>query len=221
MEKEKVKPNIREKTLKYGMSYPFDVELVMMILGAGTKYMPVEIMARNIVACLDASKESDYVKNLMELPGVGEGKALAIAAALELGKRRFCHRGAHIQTPADVVPFVKNYGMASKEHFLSITLNGGHDIIKINVISIGTLNRILIHPREVFREAIEENAAAIIFCHNHPSGNVQPSDDDILTTNNLVEVSNIVGIPVLDHIIIDKNNYFSFLEHKLIKKEVD
>lgn len=219
MEKEKVKPNIREKTIKYGLGYPFDVELVMLILGSGTKNVPVEILARKIVACLDASDEKDYVNNLMAIPGIGEGKALSIAAALELGKRRSCHFGALIQTPSDVVPFVKNYAMSSKEHFLAIILNGGHNIIKISVVSIGTVNQTLIHPREVFRDAIKENAAALIFCHNHPSGNVQPSKEDVETTKSLIVAAGTVGIPVLDHIIIDKDNYYSFLEHKLLFSE--
>lgn len=217
MDYQKVKPNIREKTIKYGVSYPFDVELVMMILGSGTKNMPVEIMAKRIVDCLDSSNENEYVQKLLELPGVGQGKALAIVAAIELGKRRSCHFGAHIQSPQDVVPFVKNYAISSKEHFLVITLNGGHNINKIHVVSVGTLNRTVIHPREVFRDAIVENAAAIILCHNHPSGNVQPSDDDIETTNNLVNASKIIGISVLDHIIIEKDSYFSFVEHNLIQ----
>lgn len=216
MENKKVKPNIREKALAYGMAYPFDVELVMMILGSGTKGVPVEILARRIIACLDKSNEDEFVDNLMAIPGIGESKALAIASALELGKRRCCHIGAHIRHPDDVVPFVRNYAISQKEHFLAITLNGGHDIIKIHVVSVGTLNQTLIHPREVFREAIQENAAAIIFCHNHPSGNVEPSEEDIAATKNLVAVSKILGIPVLDHIIIEKEKYYSFMAHGII-----
>lgn len=221
MEKRKVKLNIREKTLEYGLSYPFDAELIMMILGSGTKTLPVDQMAHKIVGCLDSCNEKDIVRKLMNIPGIGEKRALAVAAALELGKRRSCHFGAHIKTPGDVVPFVQHYAMCSKEHFLAVTLNGGHDIIQIHVVSVGTVNRTLIHPREVFREAIEENAAAVIFCHNHPSGNVEPSEEDIKTTENLVSVAEIVGIPVLDHIIIDKEKYFSFMEHKIIFDERD
>ena len=116
-----------------------------------------------------------------------------------------------------LIPYVNHFTMNDKEHFLAVTLDGGHNIIQTHVVSVGTVNRTLLHPREVFTEAIREKASAIILCHNHPSGNTDPSEEDIDTTENLVEVSQIVGIPILDHIIISRNGYFSFLEHKLLK----
>lgn len=213
---EKEKPDIREKTLKHGLSFPFDEELVMLILGSGTKFMPVDEMACKIIDTLDSSNEDNVVQNLLNLPGVGTGKALAIAAALELGRRRSNHLRAPIRKPCDIVPFVRNYAVSQKEHFLLITLNGGHEIIQIHVVSVGTLNKTLIHPREIFSEAIKENAAAIIICHNHPSGNCNPSDDDIETTKNIIKASQIIGIELLDHIIIDCESYFSFVEHDVL-----
>ncbi len=213
------KPNVREDALKYGMSYPLDEELLMLILGSGNKNMSVETMAKKIADTLDESDDEEVIKNLLALKGVGTAKALAIAAALELGKRRRNHLGAHIRTPDDIVPYVKHYAMSQKEHFLAITLNGGHDIIKIHVVSVGTVNQTIIHPREVFVDAIKENASAIILCHNHPSGKAIPSDKDIDTTRNLIEVSKIVGITILDHIIIDCENFFSFMENKLLFTE--
>lgn len=216
MENKKNKLDVREKTLKYGISYPVDEELLMLILGSGNKDMSVKTMAHKIVETLDSSNDEDVITRLMELKGVGTGKALAVAAALELGKRRTAHFGAHVKTPEDIIPYVKHYAMNQKEHFLVITLNGGHDIVKIHVVSVGTVNRTLIHPREVFTDAIKENASAIILCHNHPSGNAFPSDDDINTTKVLIEASKIIGISILDHIIIDCDNYFSFMENKIL-----
>lgn len=213
------KPNVREDALKYGMGYPLDEELLMLILGSGNKNMSVETMAKKIADTLDASDDEEVIKNLLALKGVGTAKALAIAAALELGKRRRNHLGAHIRTPDDIVPYVKHYAMSQKEHFLAITLNGGHDIIKIHVVSVGTVNQTIIHPREVFVDAIKENASAIILCHNHPSGKAIPSDKDIDTTRNLIEVSKIIGITILDHIIIDCESFFSFMENKLLFSE--
>lgn len=213
------KPNVREDALKYGMGYPLDEELLMLILGSGNKNMSVETMAKKIADTLDASDDEEVIKNLLALKGVGRAKALAIAAALELGKRRRNHLGAHIRTPDDIVPYVKHYAMSQKEHFLAITLNGGHDIIKIHVVSVGTVNQTIIHPREVFVDAIKENASAIILCHNHPSGKAIPSDKDIDTTKNLIEVSKIIGITILDHIIIDCESFFSFMENKLLFSE--
>lgn len=212
------KPDVREKALRFGLGYPLDYELVMLILGAGNRQMSVETMSKKIVEVLDSSNSDDMVEGLLKMKGIGQGKALAIAAALELGKRRTCHLGAHISTPGDLIPFVNHYAMNGKEHFLAVTLNGGHNIIQIHVVSIGTTNSAYAHPREVFYEAIRENASAIIVCHNHPSGQVEPSPEDISCTKKLLDVSKIIGIPLLDHIIIDYSSYYSFLESGLLKQ---
>lgn len=212
------KPEIREKALKFGLGYPLDYELVMLILGAGNRQMSVETMSKKIVEVLDSGNNEDMVERLLKMKGIGQSKALAVAAAIELGKRRTCHLGAHISSPADIIPFVNHYAMNGKEHFLAVTLNGGHNIIQIHVVSIGTTNSAFAHPREVFYEAIKENASAIIVCHNHPSGSVEPSEEDIECTRKLLAASKIIGIPILDHIIIDYSSYFSFLEHGLLKK---
>ena len=212
------KPDIREKALKFGLGYPLDYELVMLILGTGNRQMSVEAMSKKIVEVLDSSNNDDMVERLLKMKGIGQSKALAVAAAIELGKRRTCHLGAHIKSPSDVIPFVNHYAMNGKEHFLAVTLNGGHNIIQIHVVSIGTTNSAFAHPREVFYEAIKENATAVIVCHNHPSGTVEPSEEDIYCTKKLVEASEIIGIPLLDHIIIDCSSYFSFMESGLLKK---
>lgn len=213
---EKIKPDVREKALEHGFSFLFDEELVMLILGSGTRQMPVELMAERIVGILYDFDAEKVVENLVKLNGVGLGKALAVAAALELGRRRSCHLRAPIKSPTDIVPFVKNYAVCDKEHFLLVTLNGGHEIIQIHVITVGTLNRTLIHPREIFSVAMRDNAAAIIVSHNHPSGNCEPSEEDIQVTETLHKVSVIMGIELLDHVIVSREGYFSFLEHKML-----
>ena len=142
-----------------------------------------------------------------------------MAAALELGRRRSNHLRAPIKSPYDIVPFLKNYAVSEKEHFLLVTLNGGHEIIQIHVISVGTLNRTLIHPREVFSVAMRDNAAAIIVSHNHPSGNCQPSEEDCAVTDLLEKVSVIMGIELLDHVIVSREAYFSFLENKMLREK--
>ena len=213
---EKIKPDVREKALEHGFSFLFDEELVMLILGSGTRQMPVELMAERIVGILYDFDAEKVVENLVKLNGVGLGKALAVAAALELGRRRSCHLRAPIKSPTDIVPFVKNYAVCDKEHFLLVTLNGGHEIIQIHVITVGTLNRTLIHPREIFSVAMRDNAAAIIVSHNHPSGNCEPSEEDIQVTETLRKVSVIMGIELLDHVIVSREGYFSFLENKML-----
>ena len=219
----KNKPDVREEVLEDGLSFLFDEELVMLILGSGTKELPVERMAEKIVEVLDDCDFEDSVKNLLRVKGVGQSKALAVAAALELGRRRNSHLRAPIKSPSDIVPFVKNYAVCEKEHFLLVTLNGGHEIIQIHVVTVGTLNRTLIHPREVFTLAMRDNAAAIIVSHNHPSGNCQPSEEDVAVTGILEKVSIIMGIELLDHVIVSRESYFSFLENKMLKngKEKD
>ena len=212
----KNKPDIRERTIENGLLYPTNVELIMLILGSGNKQMSVDVMAQKINDVLTDSNIDDVVKNLLSVKGVGQGKALAVAAALELGRRHCSHLKALIQTPEDILPYVQNYAMCAKEHFVMITLNGGHEIIKIHLISVGTVSKTIIHPREVFREAIKENASSIVICHNHPSGNCVPSDEDIETTKFLIKASKLIGIPILDHIIFDCDSYYSFLEHDFL-----
>lgn len=208
--------DLRKRTLMYGITYPFDWELVMLILGAGTKNIPIETLSHQIVEVLDSWDKGNFIDKLLKIKGMGESKVLAIAAALELGKRRSSYVKVPVKKPADIIPFVRNYAMNDKELFIVITLNGGHEIIQTHVISIGTINRTLVHPREVFTVAVKENASAIMVCHNHPSGNCQPSSEDIETTQLLLDASEVMGIPILDHIIICANDYFSFIENKLI-----
>ncbi|MBQ9239231.1 MAG: DNA repair protein RadC [Treponema sp.] len=210
------KPDIREQTLKHGISFPSDEELVMLILGSGTRGHSVRSVARAVVQTLYTVNGEEIIERLRSLTGMGMGKSLAIAAALELGRRRNGHLHAVIHSPEDVIPFIRGYAMQPKEHFLCITLNGGHEIIQIRVISIGTINQTIVHPREIFSEALMQNAAAIIVCHNHPSGNCEPSAEDIETTQTLLSAAKIIGIALLDHIIIDRDSYFSFLEHNLL-----
>lgn len=212
-------PDIREKTLEHGLSFPVDEELVMMILGSGSRQIPIRTLAMQIVQVINDSNQENLVENLMKINGVGPGKALAIASAIELGRRRSNHLRAPVRTPSDIVPFVRNYAVSNQEHFLVITLNGGREIIQIHVVSVGLMNKTLIHPREIFAVAIKENASAIIICHNHPSGICLPSDEDIEATEILLNASEIMGIALLDHVIVDRETYFSFMEHHLLFSE--
>jgi len=219
MEIQQIKPDVREQVLKHGLAYPSDEELVMLILGSGTKDFPIRRLSRDIVNTLYNSNEENLVNHLMKMHGMGTGKSLAVAAAIELGRRRTAHQHAVIKKPSDIIPYIKAYSMQTKEHFLCITLNGGHEIIQIRVASVGTINRTLVHPREIFSEAVKENASAMIVAHNHPTGTSEPSQEDVETTQMLIEASEIIGIALLDHIILDRDSYFSFLEHHLLFSE--
>lgn len=210
------KPDIREQTMLHGISYPTDIELLMLIIGSGTKGMDVEKLSRKVNEILQHSEPENLIEKLLQINGMGKGKSLSVAAAIELGRRRNSFKSAKIQKPSDVIPFVQSYSIENREHFICVSLNGGNEIIKIRVVTIGTVNRTLVHPREVFADALMEKAAAIIVCHNHPSGNCEPSDDDIKVTNILIDAGSILGVEVLDHVIFSNNSYFSFMEHKLL-----
>jgi DNA repair protein RadC len=112
-----------------------------------------------------------------------------------------------------VLPVIRHYADRKREHFLSISLNGAHEVIHSRVVSIGTVNRTFVHPREVFSDPLTDRAAAVIVAHNHPSGNVEPSREDADITHRLTESANILGIDLLDHIVFSMNEYYSFLEH--------
>lgn len=210
------KPDIREQTFRKGISFPNDEELLMLILGSGIKGCPVTSLARKVNSVIEESSTENLIQNLGAIKGMGKGKVLSVAAAVEFGRRKNCSTGVRICHPEDLIPYVQPYVLKKKEHFLCVTLNGNHEIIQVHLISVGTVDKSIIYPREVFAVALQESAAAIILCHNHPSGNSEPSKADIATTRKLLEASELIGVPVLDHIIINVNGYFSFMEHDLL-----
>jgi DNA repair protein RadC len=118
-----------------------------------------------------------------------------------------------VTKPSDCYEALKRYHRKRKEHFFVLTLNGAHHIHAIRIITIGLVNRTLIHSREVFIEAIKDNAAAVVIAHNHPSGNFEPSQEDNEITKRLKQAGEIIGIPVLDHLVFSHKGFYSFLEH--------
>lgn len=210
------KPDIRELTLQHGLSFPSNVELLMLILGGGIKGTPVEVLAQKVLDAIDGCQREDIVRTLLSIDGMGNAKALAIAAALEFGRRQNAHLGVCIVTPTDLLPYIQHYALKQREHFLCATVNGAHELLHIRVVSVGTISRTLIHPREVFSAPVAEHASAIICCHNHPSGPCLPSKADREVTTILKNAADALGITLLDHLIIAKSGYFSFLEHGLL-----
>lgn len=210
-------PDIRELTLANGISYPSDEELIMLILGRGTKGNPIGFLSDKVISVINSSNENDLIKKLTELPGMGSSKALSVAAALELGRRRRGYLHSVIRHPKDILQYVRQYSLKPAEHFITITTNGAHEILSTKVVSVGTVNKALIHPREVFADAVAEHASGIICCHNHPCNQCYPSDADIESTRQLQKASQILGISFLDHLIVTRDSYFSFLEHDMLK----
>ena len=194
----------REKMQRKGAAALTDVELVAILLGFGIKGHDVMTVAKRIVRMVDAHHGRPDLDDLQRLEGVGPAKATLIAAALEFARRRIRPEGIKIETPVDVLPLVRHYGDRRQEHFLCISLNGANEVITTRVVSVGLVNKTQVHPREVFAEPITDRASAVILAHNHPSGNLAPSKEDLQITQQLKEAGETLGIPVLDHIIFSQ-----------------
>ena len=130
---------------------------------------------------------------------------------------RKIRKKVRIKTPIDLHEYIKRYARSRQEYFLVISLNGAHDIIAIHISTIGLINKTIVHPREVFKHVIKDEAAAIVVAHNHPSGNVRPSSEDDDITKRLEEAAAILGINFLDHLIINKNSYYSYRQEKKLR----
>ncbi len=182
------------------------------LLGSGVKGKDVRKLSKEITTILDSNFENISLETLSQIYGLGNAKASQIVAAIELSKRYLIRTNKRILNADDIYNKLKEYTTKTQEYFLTITLDGASHIINKRVIFIGTLNQSLVHPREVFADAIADRAAGIIIAHNHPSQTPTPSQADINITNRLKEVGTLVGIELLDHIILTKNSYFSFNE---------
>ena len=153
---------------------------------------------------------------LCDIHGLGQVKASQILASIELSKRYLIRSNKRITSAQEVYDELQSFSTKSQEHFLTITLDGASHIINTRTVFIGTLNQSLVHPREVFADAIADRAAGIIIAHNHPSGTLEASRADIQITQRLKEVSKLVGIELLDHVILSKNGYYSFSDEGLL-----
>lgn len=203
----------REKLADSGAGKLSDEELLMVLLGTGTQGHDVRAVAKDIIKIVDRKKDSPLeVRDLVEVKGVGSAKAANLVAAFEFVRRRVRESGLKVKSPSDVYPLIRHYGERRQEHFICITLNGANEVMEVRVVTIGLLNRTQVHPREVFAAAIAERAAAVIIAHNHPSGNLTPSDDDLAVTKRLRKVGDIVGIQVLDHLVFSAKGYHSMLD---------
>ncbi len=202
----------REKLLRKGAAALSDQELLAVLLGKGTPGMDVMKLAGKLARVIDEKGLNVRAEDLTEHEGVGDAKATLILAAIEFARRRIKPEGAKIETPADLLPHVRHYADRKQEHFLCASINGANEILNIRVVSIGLIDRTPVHPREVFADALSDRASAIIVAHNHPTGSLEPSATDVEVTGQLKSAGSVVGISLLDHIIFNRSEYFSFLE---------
>jgi DNA repair protein RadC len=206
----------REKMLNSGSKSLSDIELLAIIIGKGTKNNDVLSLSQKIVKKIDETGLDIEAKDILEIDGIGEAKATAIAASLEFARRRIKPEGFKIKFPADILPLIQHYGDRKQEHFLVVSINGANEVINTRVVSIGLINKSHVHPREVYAELIGERASALIVAHNHPVGELKPSIEDRKITDNLKDAGKILGINLLDHIIFNAKGYYSFAENNEI-----
>jgi len=206
----------REKLQDKGPEALSDQELLAVLIGSGTKGNDVMSVARRVLSALDGRNEKISFDVLKEIVGVGPAKATLIVAALEFARRRIHPQGLKISFPPDVLPLIRNYADRKQEHFICISINGANEVIAARVVTIGLVNKSQVHPREVFADPLTDRASAIIVAHNHPSGKLDPSPEDINLTKQLQESGRTLGIALLDHIIFNQKEHFSFLEQQLL-----
>jgi DNA repair protein RadC len=208
----------RERLLAMGPEALSDHELLAILLNTGIRGKNVTLLAKELLERLDRNKDIPPVRELARLTGLGNFKACAVVAMLEYGRRRWGTTGARIKHPQDIFTLVRHYADRKQERFLCVSLNGAHEVLAVRVVTVGLVNRTLIHPREVFSDVIQDRAAAVIAAHNHPSGNLKPSPEDDDVTRTLAGAADVLGIRFLDHIIFSETAYFSYRQaHKMPK----
>ncbi|QDR80120.1 RadC family protein [Sporomusa termitida] len=211
----------REKMLDKGAAALSNAELLAILLRTGTKNLPVLRLAEQLLVKYDLTGLGCISPlELSKTAGIGLVKAVTVVAGIELGRRlSYKEPGERpvIKSPKDAAGLMMGeLRYQTKEHFMALLLSTKNHVIARAIISVGSLNASIVHPRELFREAIIYSAAAIILVHNHPSGDPAPSQEDITLTKQLVEAGNLLNISVLDHVIIGDGKYVSFKEKGII-----
>lgn len=201
----------REKMLERGPAALSDSELLAILIRTGRAGHSAVQIAESITREFpDLTKLTRA--DLFHIKGIDTAKIASILAAVEIAKRIGNQTVPHIQSPTDALPYLDKMRRSSREQFVALYLNARHELVHQETISIGTLTRSLTHPREVFHPAITHLAAGILVAHNHPSGDLTPSDDDLAMTKKLAEAGDLLGIPLLDHLILTTAGIYSFRE---------
>jgi len=212
----------RERLQRIGVDNLSTQELLALVIEKGGKGQSVLTLAQNLLAHfgnLNNIKNAS-IEELKKIKGIGFATACKLQAAFKLGEKAELHLpkyGEKIEGPESVFSLLKNeIGDKKKESFYILSLTTRNNLISVDKVSTGTLSASLAHPREVFLPAIKNSASTVIIVHNHPSGDPQPSEDDLEITKRLLEAGKILGIHVIDHIIVTKTKYFSFKDKRLI-----
>ncbi len=208
----------RERLKNIGVENLSDKELIAIILKTGTKEKSALDLSLDILTKYnleDLKQISPY--SLTKIKGIGEVKSLELVATIELGKRIFLNKNKiykKLDTPAKIYEHTKYlFYDLKQEYFYCLYFNNKQELIGERLLFKGTINKSITHPREIFKEAYLLSASSIVCIHNHPSNDITPSKEDLDFTNKLVSLGNLQGIPIIDHIIVGNNNFYSFFEH--------
>lgn len=202
----------REKLVRLGVEGLTDVELAMAVVGSGNAIADVIKIGRGLVKELCEKEGRVKYRDLAKIQGLGQARICQILASFELMRRFFgTEREVIVDSSKKIVELLTDIRDKKQEYFIALTLDGANRLIKKRVITIGTLTASLVHPREIFAPAVEDRAASIAVAHNHPSGNVEASSADIAITERLKGVGDLLGITLLDHIIVTKDDYRSII----------
>lgn len=208
----------RERLVRQGASSLSNQELIAILLRTGTKQESVLHLANRVLTYFEQIQElkNASIEEIIAVKGIGQAKAVQLLAAVELGKRLSQQKTDDkftIRSPKDAATYLMaDMTSLNQEHFVTLFLNVKNQILHKQTIFIGSLNASIVHPREIFREAVKRSAASIICAHNHPSGNPAPSTEDIDVTKRLVEAGQLMGIELLDHVIIGDHQFISLKE---------
>jgi DNA repair protein RadC len=208
----------REKLERAGVSALGDNELLALVLGSGSRREGVLALATRLLASVGGLHRLPRatVSDLRGLPGMGRARSAQVLAAVELGRRSCVRSGTdqpRVASPRQLAGLLlPQFGSGAVERFGVVLLDTKHRVIRATVLSVGSLDATVVHPREVFREAASASAAAIVLFHNHPSGDPTPSPDDLALTSRLIQAGDIMGIAVVDHLILADDRYISLLE---------
>jgi DNA repair protein RadC len=212
----------RERLLRSGVHVLSTAELIALLIGTGSRGESALALAERVLVSTGGLLDLMDVdpSELTKIHGVGKVKAIAILAAVELGRRVQSSQVGDLRkitSPDDVAAYLmERLRFLRKEHFIAIHLNTKHQILGEEIVSIGSLNASIVHPREIFKTALKRSAAAIICAHNHPSGDPTPSEEDVEVTRRLVSAGKILGVEVLDHIVIGDKRFISLRERGLM-----
>lgn len=206
----------REKLLSGGVERLTNEELLAVMLGSGVAGKDVRKLAHEIARIIETDFPDITLEKLCAVHGMGTVKASQIVAALTLSRRLLVPDPRTVSSARNVYDLMRVHALKKQEHFWLLTLDGASKIIRLKTLFIGTLTQSIVHPREVFAEAIADRAAAIIVVHNHPSGSLVPSEADKNVTRRLAEAGQLLGIELKDHLIISSRGYYSFSEEGLV-----